>query len=321
MRQLRRPLRTLTALALVAFSLTGCMKLDLAMTVNSDDTLDGTVIVALDKSVLGLSGKSAEEAFANAEGSLSDLPEGSRTEVYDDGKYYGKKVVYDDLPFADFNSGQPGAPSITHADGKYVFTADLRTGNADLGPQAELMRPFLSSVQITFAVTFPGDVVEHDAKAVVDGRTVRWNVAVGGRNELRAVAEEGSAFPWLVVAVVGGVFGLGVIVGIVLLGIWLSRRRAGGAPADPGAPAPVAQPYPTQAYPVAQPAGPDGSGQPGGYRQDYPATQAYPVVQPSGPDSGGQPGTYRQDYPATQAYPLVQPSGPDGGHPDTYRQP
>ena len=153
-------------------------------------------------------------------------PKGAKTEVYDDGKYYGKKIIYDDLPLTDFNTGEKGAPSITHANGKYVFTADLDTGADGLGPQAEMVKPFLSSLQITFAVTFPGKVVEHDAKAVVDGDTVRWNVALGGKNELRAVAEEGSAFPWLVVAVVGGVLGLAVIIGIVLLAVRLTRRKA-----------------------------------------------------------------------------------------------
>ena len=261
MRKLRTSLRTLAALALVAFSLTGCMKLDLDMTVNSDDTLDGTVVLALDKSVLKLSGKDPEQAFSSAESGMSDLPEGSRTEVYDDGKYYGKKIVYDDLPLADFNSGKPGAPSLTHADGKYVFTADLGTGVADLGRQAELMRPFLSGIRITFAVTFPGEVVEHDSRAVVDGRTVRWDLQVGEDNKLRAVAED-SSFPWPVVAVVGGVLGLLVIAGIVVLAVSLSRRQraaqavvdsapaypAAGPPPDP-APAPPADP-PPQAYPT-----------------------------------------------------------------------
>ncbi|MEV4416279.1 hypothetical protein [Catellatospora sp. NPDC049609] len=266
MRQLRAPLRTLAALAVVALSLTGCMKLDMAMTVNGDDTLDGTVVIALDKSMLRLGGKDPAQAFAAAEGGLSELPEGSRTEVYDDGKYYGKKIVYDDLPLADFNTGKPGAPSITHTDGKYVFTADLSSGSAELGRQAELMRPFLSGIQLKLAVTFPGDVVEHDPKAVVDGRTVRWDLAVGEDNKLRAVAAD-SSFPWLLVAGIGGVLGLLVIVGIVLLAVRLTRRQdAAQGPADQAlvapdgtlahaatlghAPAPSAHP-PTQPYPPA----------------------------------------------------------------------
>ncbi|BCJ78025.1 hypothetical protein CS0771_75690 [Catellatospora sp. IY07-71] len=262
MPKLRTSLRTVAALALVAFSLTGCMKLDLDLTVNSDDTLDGTVVLALDKSVLKMSGKDPEQAFANAESGMSDLPEGSRTEVYDDGKYYGKKIVYDDLPLADFNSGKPGAPSLTHADGKFVFTADLGTGVADLGRQAELMRPFLSGIRITFAVTFPGKVVEHDSRAVADGRTVRWDLQIGEDNKLRAVAED-SSFPWPVVAVVGGALGLLVIVGIVVLAVWLSRRQRAAQAALDSAPA----------YPAAVPAPDTVAAAPA-----YPPTQAYPTV-------------------------------------------
>ncbi|MEU7826193.1 hypothetical protein [Catellatospora sp. NPDC049133] len=267
MRLPRTSLRTLAVLALAAFSLSGCMKLDMNMTVNSDDTVDGTIIMALDKSVLQLSGKSPEQAFDDAGDSLAELPKGAKTEVYDDGKYYGKKIIYDDLPLTEFNTGEKGSPSITHANGKYVFTADLDTGADGLGPQAEMVKPFLSSLQITFAVTFPGKVIEHDAKAVVDGNTVRWNVALGGKNELRAVAEEGSAFPWLVVAVVGGALGLAVIIGIVFLAVWLTRRKAPTAAPDPYAatpldPATVAQPVggnpATTPYAAPQQGGTDG---------------------------------------------------------------
>lgn len=256
MRKLRTSLRTIAALALVAFSLTGCMKLDLDLTVGSDDTLDGTVVLALDKSVLKMGGKDPEQAFANAESGMSDeLPEGSRTEVYDDGKYYGKKIIYDDLPLADFNSGKPGAPSLTHADGRFVFTADLGTGVADLGQQAELMRPFLSGIRITFAVTFPGEVIEHDSRAVVDGRTVRWDLQIGEDNKLRAVAAD-SSFPWPVVAVVGGVLGMLVIVGIVVLAVWLTRRGSAGAAGRAAPPAEPAGPVAETAYPATIPAGP-----------------------------------------------------------------
>ncbi|MBV1854965.1 LppM family (lipo)protein [Catellatospora tritici] len=237
MPQLRRPIRALAALALVAFGLSGCMKLDMDLTVNSNDTLDGTAIVALDRSLLSMSGKSPQEAFDSAGDSVKDLPKGSRTEVYDDGKFYGKKIIYDDLSFAAFNSGAAGAPRIEHANGKYTFTADLKTGASDLGPQAELARPFLSGIQITIALTFPGDIVEHDSRAQVDGRKVTWRLSLGEDNRLRAVAEDGPAFPWVVVAAVGGVAGLAVIVGIVVLAVWLTRRHATPAPADPASPA------------------------------------------------------------------------------------
>ncbi|GHJ45142.1 hypothetical protein Cs7R123_24840 [Catellatospora sp. TT07R-123] len=266
MRQLRRPLRALAALALVAFGLSGCMKLDMDLTVNSNDTLDGTVVVALDRSLLMMSGKSPEEAFEGAEDSVKDLPKGSRTEVYDDGKFYGKKIIYDDLSFAAFNSGKADAPHIEHADGKYTFTADLKTGSNSLGAQAELMRPFLSGIQITIALTFPGDVVEHDAQAKVDGHRVSWNLGLGENNRLRAVAEEGPAFPLAVVAVVGGVAGLAVVVGIVVLAIWLSRRHATPAPAA------------TPAYPAAAPTDP---AYPATYADPHPAT--HPGSDPTPP--------------------------------------
>lgn len=257
MRLVRQPLRALAALTLVAFALTGCMKVDMNVTVNTDDTLDGTMIVAVDKSMLALSGKSPEDAFKNAK-EISDLPEGSRAEAYDDGKYYGQKIIYDNLPFTAFNSGKKGAPAITHNDGRYTFSADMNTAGSNLGPQAQLAAPLLSSIKIKFVITFPGKVIEHDESAIVSGNTVTWNVRLGEDNKLRAVAEEGSTFPWLVVAVVGGGLGLLVIAGIVLLALWL--RRPTPAPA-------LAGDQPIE-YPPATPTS----------STEYPPTAAYPTI-------------------------------------------
>ncbi len=219
-----RPLRALAALVVVAFALTGCMKIDITVAIDGGrDVLNGSLIFAMEKNILTMDGKSPEEGFKATEDELSTLPKGTRNEVYDDGRYYGRRVHFENMPFSEFNAADDG-PRITHENGKYIFTYD--TDPADLGDIAALGAQVLDSIQYTVSVTFPGEVVERDAKAMLEGRTVKWNLKVSDGHNLRAVSEEPTRFPWLLLGAVAGLFGLLVVAGIVALAIRMNRRPA-----------------------------------------------------------------------------------------------
>lgn len=53
----RTGLVRLGAFAMLALLLSACIKLDMNLTVNGDDTVDGTVIFALNKELIELSGQ------------------------------------------------------------------------------------------------------------------------------------------------------------------------------------------------------------------------------------------------------------------------
>lgn len=218
-----RPLRAVLALVVTAVMLTGCMKIDMSLTIDGGrDTVNGSLIFAVDKQVLALSGKSPEESFKDTQGSLdADMPKGTRTEVYDDGKFYGQKIIYDNVAFSEFSASK-GAPKITHENGRYIFTmaADMSSKPGFPGGQQ-----ILSSIEVKITVTFPGDVIEHDPKATVSGKTASWTLKMSENHELRAVSEEGASFPWLLLGAVAGLFGLLVIAGIVVLAIRMNRRE------------------------------------------------------------------------------------------------
>lgn len=247
-----RPLRAFAALLAAAFMLTGCMKIDMNLTIDADkDVIDGSLIFAMDKQVLALSGKSPEESFKDT-GQLDDLPKGSRSEIYDDGKFYGRKLFFEQVPFAEFNSTTDG-PRISHADGRYVFSFDAES--ADLG-DAAVLGPALDSIEYTIAVTFPGNVIERDSKARLEGRTVSWVLKLSEKHELRAVSEEPSSFPWLLLGAVAGLFGLLVVVGIIVLAVRMNKSAAEPAlvahHTDPDMPTAVIQPAP-ETLPLNEP--------------------------------------------------------------------
>jgi LppM domain len=224
--------RPLLAL-LTVFALTGCMKVQMDMSIDSEvDAVSGSMIFAIDKQVLALSGKPAEETFGNTAKNLKQLQTGTRSEVYDDGKFYGRKVFFDKVAFAEFNKTDPGSPRFEHRDGKYYFTMDGDMSKADLGTaQGAAAKPILDQIEMKVSVTFPGKVIERDNLATLDGNTVSWTVKMSSGHQFKAVSEEPSKLRWVLVAGVGGLFGILVVAGIVVLAIRLNRKPD----ADPAA--------------------------------------------------------------------------------------
>jgi hypothetical protein len=226
-----RPWRSLTALVLVAFALTGCMRLDMDLSINGEnDTLSGSFVVAMDKGVLTLNGKTPEQGFADTEKSLKDVPQGTRSEIFDDGKYYGRKIIFDGYPIAEFNR-QNSTSSITHRDGKYIFAMDGTTPVKNVS-SPEWMNA-LANIEINISVTFPGKVIEHDAQSTLHERTVTWKLKLTEFKQIRAVAQDKKqGFPWVLLAIVTGIFGVLVVAGIVVLALRLNRRQPPPVPGD-----------------------------------------------------------------------------------------
>ncbi|WP_117212968.1 LppM family (lipo)protein [Allorhizocola rhizosphaerae] len=229
-----RPLRAVAALVVAISALTGCMKIDFALTVDGErDVVNGSLVFAVAMPILTLQGQTPEQGWANVEDELSELPEGSRAEIYDDGTFYGRRIHFENMPFSEFNAA-PEGPRIAHENGRYIFT--FETNATELGDVATVPVEMLNEIQkieYRVSVTFPGDVVERDDKAVLQGRTVTWTLRVSENHDLRAVAEEPEGFPWLLLGLVAGLFGLLVLAGIVALAMRMSRRP----PHEPAPPA------------------------------------------------------------------------------------
>ena len=182
-----------TVLALV--SLSGCFKLDMDMTVNSDDTLDGVVILAINEQL-------ADMAEEDSDLTEEDLPEGATIEEYDEDGFVGQKVTLDDVSMADLNesfssegdTGGPGEWSLTHEGDEYRFTGDMDLTDLASDEDSEIdMGAFMAGAELRVAFTFPGEVTESNGE--VDGNTVDLGARGrraerddrGRRGELRAV--------------------------------------------------------------------------------------------------------------------------------------
>lgn len=325
----------------------------MALTLNEDDTFDGSVVMAFSDELATSMGSDPQELWDQMGSEMeSELPEGATQEPYAQDGYTGTKITYADQPISQLSSAGADSISVTREGDEYVVSGSMDMTGEEFNPDTgdatsdELTQQMMDSLDIKVSITFPGEVAESNGE--VDGNTVTWTPVVGEVNEMTA---RGSA-------VAGGAAGSGdegsdeatddsdgatapdggdsagdasdsgslawlwfVIGGVVLLGIiglvlWLVLRSKPGAQ-DGQATGFQQGGYPGQ--PGQYPGQPQGQypGQQGGYPGQQPG--AYPGQQP------GQPGAYpgqQGGYPGQQpgAYPGQQPGAYPGqpGAPQGY---
>ncbi|MFE5292512.1 LppM family (lipo)protein [Isoptericola sp. NPDC056618] len=325
-----RRLRTAIAAALAAvglLALAGCMKVDMDMTLSEDDTVSGSIVMAVSNSLAETMGMEPGELWKQAGGELSqNLPEGTSQEPYSDDEYTGTRYTFTEAPISQI-SGEGGEDlTITRDGDDYVVD-----GTMNLSEGADQLKSLPQNVQdafdVSLAITFPGPV--SDATGTIDGNTVTWTPKVGENTEIHAVgaASAGSSFPWWIVGLVVGL----VVIGLVVWFVVRNNRRpatstgtvtgtatgdaALAAQAAPGAvpaagPTPEEQVFGAPATPPAEP----GTGPVAEPLEPEPAPEAAP---PAGPTTGpvaeplepGRPGeedTVRQE-PAGTPGPDVEP--------------
>jgi hypothetical protein len=234
-----RSVRRITAAVALALLCTGCIKVDAALRLHTDDTVDGSMTYAVSKDLLTLTGSSADDLF-NQVASGAALPPGVayRTTDYSDDTFVGKTLTFNGVNVAAFQQGNIGGQTLsiqrvgdTFQVGGEVDLTSSATGQLQPGA-AQLAK----DMQLRLAITFPGPVQQHTG-GVVNGNTVTWTPVYGQKTEIQATGsavgdESGSFIVWI--AIGAGVVGL---IAIVLL--LFRRRRARSVPVEPSPSAPA----------------------------------------------------------------------------------
>ena len=274
----RRTFGRLAAAAVIVVALSGCMKVDIDLKLKSNNTVDGTMILAMNASLAQLAGQDPaaladdlnKQVLAGENG-----PKNARTEAYSDGTFVGTKITFLDEPISTFNgstassgvsptAGTTGSDAlkITRDGDDFVVTGSFDATAASVGGDTGIDLSSLSNgAQLLVAITFPGEVKEHNG--TLKDRTVTWTPKIGEKIDMhaRGSAVSGIAIPVWLWAVGGAV----VLVLLFLLGLliaWLiirGRRNAVPAQAQAMAPGIDGSPvmytpgaYPPGATPVAQ---------------------------------------------------------------------
>lgn len=208
--------RTRLALLLTASAvlLSGCFKIDMQLEINADDTVDGSMIMALDKeardSMESMGEGSDDMSFSEED--LAELGPDAEVSPYEDEKFVGEKVTFQGVTVEALNKsfqeddGEESSDEfeLVHEDGQYRFSGQLDmsdltgegssegAGDEDLEGFEEMAKMMLRDAEMKISVTFPGDIVE--TNGVVDGKTVSWDLMDTEEPvaTLTAVAEEAS---------------------------------------------------------------------------------------------------------------------------------
>lgn len=168
------------------FLLAGCFRVDTQLKVNPNDTVDGSVIVAVNQSMMAMSGATVDDF---APDNLFAFP--TSATPYDDGTLVGKTFTFRGVPLRDF-SGL--GLTITHPGHEFEVSGTATLGQDTSG---------LTGGTVKVAVTFPEPVTYATGTVSADGRTVTWTG--DGTTPLSVEARGGDAWwkSWISVVVFG----------------------------------------------------------------------------------------------------------------------
>jgi phosphatidylinositol mannoside-binding LppM-like protein len=244
----------------LALLLAGCFKVNMDVEVSPENTVSGNAVIAVDKSLLELSGQSADQLFQQMD--LSDLPAGATVDPYEEDGFIGQEITFEEMPLETFTqnnalSGSGASAGAGSGAGEELNIARQGdefhvTGAFDMsGPEftgTQIPQQFLESFEFRISITFPGEV--RSATGEIDGNTVTWEPKIGENTPVEAVA---SAIPsessplLMILLVAAGALVLGAIAFL------LTHRKA---------PAPAASPIgdgttvPVEGIPPTMPGGP-----------------------------------------------------------------
>ena len=209
----RRLVVGVTTAAAGLLTLSGCFRIDMAMTIHSDDTIDATMIAAVNQSVLSMTGSTVDDLFPDSS------VDGSTSAPYSDGELVGKTFTIKNQPLSKFNEGKDdgtGTMTVAHVNDTYVVdgTLDFSSGSTD-----ETSLSMLKSGTVKVAFTFPGKITDANGQIDAKTNTVTWQPSDPTQAlTMHAVgkdAPENSIAPWMLYG--GGGLVLLVIVGAVVL--------------------------------------------------------------------------------------------------------
>lgn len=279
----RRVLTSAAVASVLALGLAGCIKMDMQLELQPDDTVDGSMVFAVSSALVEMSGQDPQDMVDEMQQGIIDSGEEMRTEPYDDGEFIGTTTYFDGEALDMFGAGGDESMQIVREGDEFVVSGVMDmsdTGGDELG-----MAGMMEGMDIRIAVTFPGSVADHNG--TLDGNTVSWAPKAGERLEMSArgsaVAGGGGSLP-LPLLIGGGVLAL-LVIGGVLFAVMRNRSGApaaaaayGAAPATEFQPAAPTAPAPTPA---------DGSVPPAPAAPEAPAAPPAPPAPETPPTAEG----------------------------------
>ena len=223
--RLGRAMRPL-AICVMGLLMTGCIKLNIALQLQPNDTVNGSVIFAVNKQLLSLTGSTFDQITQGQAVLPSDVP--AKTSDYDDGTYVGKRYSFENVPISRFDQSSSGdALKIQHVNDTYVVNGSFDLSSAATGDTSQLPNAaqLLNSADLSVAITFPGAV--QNANGQITGNTVTWTLKFGQSTAIKATGSAtssgGGVLMWILIAA--------AVLIVLIVAVVLFSRRTAKAPA------------------------------------------------------------------------------------------
>ncbi|MBD8507747.1 DUF3153 domain-containing protein [Hoyosella sp. G463] len=219
MSQTALPRRARTAvatllLATLALLLSGCLRTEVDVSINSDDRVSGRMIVAQ---------RGGDDDTVGPQLRIQDsLRTRARVQPWTDEGFVGSELIFSDLSFADFRQ-----LALTSSDVPGSFDVRLTRNGSDvtLTGRADL-RNIGDGAQIRISVTFPSSVESTNGDQT-SNRSVTWTPSAGQlstfRAETRYTDPNTRSFAGWAGFVIGASVAAAVVVGALS---WFSRNRS-----------------------------------------------------------------------------------------------
>ena len=252
---LRATARTI-ALCALAMLMTGCIKVDLNMELHGDNTVGGTMVFAVSRDLLALTGSSADDLLGQITASAGPLPSGVQFQEsdYADDKFEGKTYTFHDVPIDAFSQGTTAGEtiSIKRVGDTFQVNGEIDLTQAATGPLQPGAAQLAKDMELRIAITFPGPVSQQSG-GTITGNTVTWTPAFGEKTEIQATGSaigSGGSGPtmWILL-------GLAILL-VVVVALVLVRSRRSRVPPEAGTEMAPTPPAPAPLAPT------DGSPQP-----------------------------------------------------------
>ena len=222
-----RTLRFVGLISLISLLLTGCVKMDLALEINSDKTVSGTMIYAISDALSEL-GTTSEESDPTTD-LFDTTAKGVTISDYKQDGYTGTKIVLDRVPMEAFNKdgGDTGGFQIIREENKITLKGELDLSSADTGEVddsewgAALAKSLFATADLDISVKFPVKVISTTGTISEDGRTVSWKPQLGEKVDLTTTVE----LPTQNFILGGIIAGIVAMVGAVLFVTTKARRK------------------------------------------------------------------------------------------------
>ena len=247
-------------LVLVVVVATGCIRLDLAVTVDADGTGTLEMDAAISDSLAELAEAFSDEPAGTCEELLeeSDMPSGasliwSSAHPYSEEGWCGVRVAgqFTDFDLSAFEEDGKEMPFRLWSEDELVYfemdISDLSLDDEEMSFDemmtfAKVLGLEIAEPEITIEATLPGAPLDHNADST-SGSTFRWDVDLAGgesRTSLSASADMSAATsadsgPWVPIIVIGATLALLLLISFAVM----RRRRTGTASAGEPTPDPA----------------------------------------------------------------------------------